>query len=346
MKVAWVCHGLRDGLRYTSSSLPISSRTGLRRHTITKSLKQLSTSSRLRGSIAAPEVDFGNPRGQEGGEKLKPELIMRLVPESPSYFTAQPRFTDNLLQLEHLLQRYSSLPQVQPGEAPRIAWRNLLEYRNAVGEAVKASKYHMIINILNRLNQIHPSVMPAEVTEAMNQYKRVINPLQNFRKPTFVDQNGKALGVGRRKSSTARAWVIEGTGEVLINGKTLAEMFGRIHDRESAIWALKATERIDKYNVWALVSGGGTTGQAEALTLAVAKALLAHEPALKPALRRGKIHVPALLENLMMFLTPPLTEPRTALTCIDHSRLHYARYEEGGKEETWPCQSQKDARLG
>jgi len=51
---------------------------------------------------------------------------------------------------------------------------------------------------------------------------------------------------------------------------------------------LKATDRIDKYNVWALVTGGGTTGQAEALTLAVGKALLAHEPALKPALRRGK----------------------------------------------------------
>ena len=82
---------------------------------------------------------------------------------------------------------------------------------------------------------------------------------------------------------------MEGTGEVLVNGKTLAEAFGKVHDRESAIWALKATERVDKYNVWALVEGGGTTGQAEALTLAIAKALLAHEPLLKPALRRGKL---------------------------------------------------------
>jgi hypothetical protein len=51
---------------------------------------------------------------------------------------------------------------------------------------------------------------------------------------------------------------------------------------------LKATHRLDKYNIFALVKGGGLTGQAEALTLAVAKALLVHEPALKPALRRGK----------------------------------------------------------
>ena len=44
---------------------------------------------------------------------------------------------------------------------------------------------------------------------------------------------------------------------------------------------------MDKYNVWAVVKGGGTTGQAEAITLGAARALLAHEPDLKPALRRG-----------------------------------------------------------
>ena len=219
---------------------------------------------------------------------------MRLVPSSPSYFSPHPVYADNILQLEQLLGRYSSLPQVKPGEAPRIAWRNLREYRNATGEAVKSSKYHQILNILQRLNKIHPSVRSPELIETLNQYKKALNPFLNIEKPTVVDQAGKALGVGRRKSSTARAYLVEGTGEVLVNGKTLAEMFGRIHDRESSIWALKATDRIDKYNVWALVSGGGTTGQAEALTLAVAKALLAHEPGLKPALRRGKIHIPVL----------------------------------------------------
>ena len=83
--------------------------------------------------------------------------------------------------------------------------------------------------------------------------------------------------------------LVEGTGEVIVNGKSLSQAFGRIHDRESAVWALKATSRLDKYNVFAVVQGGGTTGQAEAITLAVAKALLAHEPALKPALRRAGV---------------------------------------------------------
>lgn len=74
----------------------------------------------------------------------------------------------------------------------------------------------------------------------------------------------------------------------MVNGQSIVQVLPRLHDRESALWALTITERVDKYNVFALVEGGGTTGQAESITLALAKALLVHEPALKPALRRGK----------------------------------------------------------
>lgn len=302
MKVARLSRNLREGLRCAYSPLPIASKPSLPRHALNASFKQFSTSSGLRAAIAAPEINFDNPgdRWRKPEEEEEP-FYARLVPESPSYFTAQPIFTDHLLRLQNLLERYSSLPKVEPGEAPRVAWRKLLQYRSLVGETVKASKYHQILNILVQLNQIHPSVMPANVAEALNQFKKDVNPFQNISKPAIVDESGKALGIGRRKRSSARAWVVEGTGEILINGKSLAETFGRIHDRESAIWALKATERIDKYNVWALVSGGGTTGQAEALTLAVAKALLAHEPALKPALRRGKLHIPIVLQVGLAF---------------------------------------------
>ena len=236
--------------------------------------------------------------GRRAGGDVKREgeeeeiFYARLVPESRSYFTAQPSFIDDLLQLQTLLLKYKSLPKVKPSEAPRVAWLSARDYRNDVGETVQNSKYHRIVEILQRLNQIHPSVMPGDVTEVLNHYKRNINHFSNVSKTSFVNQGGIALGGGRRKAATARAYLVEGTGEVLVNGKTLAEAFGRIHDRESVIWALKATDRIDKYNVWALCEGGGTTGQAEALTLAVAKALLGHEPALKPALRRGEF--PAL----------------------------------------------------
>ena len=229
----------------------------------------------------------GKPRQEEGEEQ---PFFARVVPSSRSYFTAQPIFTDDLLILRQLLQKYAHLPTSKPGEQPRSSWRGLAEYRDQVGETVKASKYQKIVQLLMRLNQIHPSLVPADVDAVLSEYRRDIDAFKNVPKPVPVDKLGRTLGAGRRKSATARAWVVEGDGQVLVNGKTLAEAFGRVHDRESVIWALKATNRIDKYNVWALAQGGGTTGQAEALTLAVGKALMAHEPALKPALRRGKFY--------------------------------------------------------
>lgn len=158
-----------------------------------------------------------------------------------------------------------------------------------VGEPVRAAKYHRVLDLLQRLNRIHPSVMPPQLKDAMEIYKRDIDPYAVVRKPSIIDADGKAFGIGRRKSSSAKVYLIQGEGEVLVNGKSINTVFGRVHDRESALWPLKATGRLDKYNVWALVKGGGTTGQAEAITLGAAKALLIFEPTLKPALRRGQL---------------------------------------------------------
>lgn len=234
-------------------------------------------------AIAAPPIDFASQHN------LPPLNVQnaRVIPASPSYFSGRPDFTDNLLNLQALLRKHQTLPTVAPGQAPRVAWRTVSQYRLLVGEPVRASKYHQVVEILRRLNQIHPAVMPPELQDAMQIYKRDVNPYAVVKQMSVTDKDGKACGIGRRKSSSAKVYLVPGEGEVLVNGKSINSVFGRIHDRESAIWALKATGRIDKYNVWALVSGGGTTGQAEALTLGTAKALMVHEPDLKPALRRG-----------------------------------------------------------
>jgi small subunit ribosomal protein S9 len=232
-----------------------------------------------------------NERKKKSFDQAKTSLLrrVRIVPASPSYFTARPSFTDDYLYLQALLRKYQTLPVMPPGQAPRVAWKALEQYKDMVGsEPVKAAGYHRLLELLQRLNYINTTLVPQEVTDTLERYKRDINPHLNIPNPHFVDEHGRSLGVGRRKSSTARAYLVEGDGEVLVNGKSLTQYFGRVHDRESAIWALKATERVDKYNVFALVQGGGTTGQAEALTLAVTKALMVHEPLLKPALRRGE----------------------------------------------------------
>ncbi|GIZ46509.1 hypothetical protein CKM354_000963500 [Cercospora kikuchii] len=257
------------------------------------------TPTTTRAEIIESPMDRGRGRGgmnrpRRGGNQDDPRnhpilRRIRIVPASPSYFTATPRYTDDLLALSALLRKYQLLPVLPTGEAPRVAWKTIDQYKAEVAEPVRAKSYKMLLELLKRLNYIHPSLIPTEVTQALEKFKRLVQPHHNRPKPILVDKDGKSKAVGRRKSSTASVFVVEGEGKVLINGRALTDYFGRLHDRETAVWALKATQRLDKYNVWALAQGGGTTGQADAIALGLAKALLAHEPDLKPALRRARV---------------------------------------------------------
>lgn len=161
------------------------------------------------------------------------------------------------------------------------------QYRSTIGETIAASKYSKVLVLLNRLNRIHPELRPGSLNRILDRYVRPGSAEIQKAKPGTIDEFGRSRAVGRRKEASARVQLVEGDGQVLVNGRNLLEVFPRVHDRESALWALKVTERMDKYNVFALVQGGGTTGQAESVTLALAKALLVHEPALKPILRRA-----------------------------------------------------------
>ena len=178
-----------------------------------------------------------------------------------------------------------------------------MEYRTIVGEPVKQARYSELIRLVKWLSRIQPALMPEEVPRLVDRFKKDVQPQIGLEKPRVIDELGRARGVGRRKASTAVAWLVDGEGEVLINGKSLTDYFGRVRHRESAIFGLKATGRVDKYNVWVLAKGGGLTGQAEATTLAVAKALLVHEPLLKPILRRGEFRriVQAFFPRSQMF---------------------------------------------
>jgi small subunit ribosomal protein S9 len=280
---------------------------------------------------AASPFDFDNEDGGTGRKVGKNMLrTLRVVPASPSYFSAKPIFTDDFLSLSALLRKVATLPTIPSAEAPKVAWKTIDQYRIMTNEPVKTQRFHKMLHILRRLNCIHPSLMPEEVLQAMLRYKKPNQPGDVKPKPGIIDELGRAKGVGRRKTSLAVAWLVEGEGEALINGKSLSQFFGRLHHRESAVWALKATHRLDKYNLFGLVQGGGLTGQAEALTLAVAKALLVHEPALKPALRRGELIFFVLFVFVLSHLFHVPRHPTLALhACLkafprasDHVALH------------------------
>jgi len=99
--------------------------------------------------------------------------------------------------------------------------------------------------------------------------------------------NEQFYGTGRRKTSTARVFLRKGSGRITINDKPLEEFFGRETARMIARQPLELTEMADKFDIFATVSGGGTTGQAGALNLGVARALTEYDENLRGDLRKA-----------------------------------------------------------
>lgn len=92
---------------------------------------------------------------------------------------------------------------------------------------------------------------------------------------------------GRRKSATARVRLVPGKGQVTVNGRELLDYFKREVLKMVIEQPLKATDTLGKFNITANIRGGGLTGQAEALRLGIARALLNWNQELRPELRSG-----------------------------------------------------------
>ncbi|HEY2923984.1 MAG TPA: 30S ribosomal protein S9 [Candidatus Eisenbacteria bacterium] len=89
------------------------------------------------------------------------------------------------------------------------------------------------------------------------------------------------MGTGRRKTSIARVRLREGTGKRTVNGRDLDQYFSRLALSRIALQPLVASNTADKYDLTASVRGGGSTGQAGAICLGAARALLRIDPALR-----------------------------------------------------------------
>ena len=92
--------------------------------------------------------------------------------------------------------------------------------------------------------------------------------------------------LGRRKSSIARVYVSEGIGKITINKKDLTEYFPSSILQFVVKQPLQLLEAAEKYDIKANLTGGGFTGQSQALRLAIARALVKINPEDKAALRK------------------------------------------------------------
>jgi len=94
------------------------------------------------------------------------------------------------------------------------------------------------------------------------------------------------LGTGRRKRSVARVILRPGTGEIKVNGRAFENYFQTESGRAVVRQALAATETADKFNLLILAAGGGVAGQAGAVRLGIARALVEFNAELRPRLKK------------------------------------------------------------
>ncbi|MCW2495817.1 MAG: rpsI [Jatrophihabitans sp.] len=93
--------------------------------------------------------------------------------------------------------------------------------------------------------------------------------------------------VGRRKQAIVRARLVPGTGQFKLNGRTLENYFPNKVHQQLIKEPFVTLEKIDQYDIVATLSGGGITGQAGALRLAISRALILIEPDDRPALKKA-----------------------------------------------------------
>lgn len=101
--------------------------------------------------------------------------------------------------------------------------------------------------------------------------------------------NTNTVTVGRRKASVARAFITAGKGKITINGKDYKQFFPLEYLQNKVELPLKTSESLDRFDIEVNVFGGGIKGQSEAISLAIARALIIDNPEKRPPLKKAKL---------------------------------------------------------
>jgi small subunit ribosomal protein S9 len=116
------------------------------------------------------------------------------------------------------------------------------------------------------------SLAPAETPAPTHRVRRAGQPIQT---------------VGRRKEAIVRVRIVPGTGKFSLNGRTLEAYFPSKVHQQLVKEPLVTSDKVEAFDVFANLRGGGTTGQAGALRLGIARALCEFDPDDRPALKKA-----------------------------------------------------------
>jgi small subunit ribosomal protein S9 len=299
-------------------------------------IPQSSTSTSVRSYTSAQDeaTRTSKPPQDEAPRTPKPPKPM---PDSPSFYTTRSVYNDQIIYLEraigrahHLLRSHHLLPlpdfarESLPPLTP--VWKNQMQIASNFDTKMSLGRYRKVVKLLNQLNDYHRIATVGSCHILAEKIRNITSMFENKekgavlargknKKKVELDEHGRSYSLGKRKTSSARVWMIPvqapkreptpdemlgltethptysvTTTTILVNNLPINEYFGLPADRERITRPLRIAGVLGKYNIFAIVRGGGTTGQSGALAQGISKAVVAHEPDFETLFRRGQLH--------------------------------------------------------
>lgn len=217
-------------------------------------------------------------------------IAKAILPRSPTHLLVRPQGGENLLK------SFSSIhlkrpPQRQEEPDARRKWRthavslDIGNYED-VDDNMEEDTAEDTRSWQDEEWDLAQEVQAIQDQDDQKKKRWLANAEPPVRKPV-IDERGRAYGRGGRKRASARVWIQPGFGQVVVNRKDFLDYFERTTDREKILSPLAATMTCGKFDVTAMVRGGGLTGQAGAIRHGLARALNHFNPdEYRPPLKR------------------------------------------------------------
>ncbi|WP_279106495.1 30S ribosomal protein S9 [Gordonia paraffinivorans] len=132
---------------------------------------------------------------------------------------------------------------------------------------------------------VEEAVEVVEAVEVAGDDYEAVAVVEEVREPVVIDRPIQT--VGRRKEAVVRVRLLPGTGQFTLNGRTLEDYFPNKVHQQLIKAPLVTVDRTESFDIYAKLVGGGPSGQAGALRLAIARALIEVTPEDRPALKKA-----------------------------------------------------------
>ncbi|KAJ3095318.1 37S ribosomal protein S9, mitochondrial [Phlyctochytrium bullatum] len=221
--------------------------------------KELAAAPQLRFARANQTLAIDSPR------ELFNQPIGRLParPKDIAYFTGNPKYFRALMQINDLIRKHGlpfKNPQIYSKLKTRPKWLTWDEMKELKQFKITESMHKDLVHKLNVLFTIQEQ--NPEIAELLSDFVKPGESL-TVAKATVrtLDEFGRSYTRGSRKSARAQCWMVEGDGQVFVNGTKISSYFQTVADCERAIKPLEVADAMGSYNVWLIAEGGGHSGR-------------------------------------------------------------------------------------